>query len=162
MVLEFGVFSGNSINHIADLMPGRRVVGFDSFEGLPEEWRPGFGAGAFRRNDLPAVRENVELVVGWFDHTLPGFVAAHPGESLALLHVDCDLYSSTVTIFAHLADRLRPGTVIVFGEYYNYPEWRAHEHKAFQELVAARNIAYAYIGLVPAHQQVAALITAIG
>jgi predicted O-methyltransferase YrrM len=162
MVLEFGVFSGTSINRIASQMPGRRVYGFDSFEGLPETWRPGFGQGKFKRTDLPTVSENVELVIGWFDNTLPAFVASNPDEKLALLHVDCDLYSSTKTIFAFLADRIVPGTIIIFDEYFNYPEWRIHEYKAFLELRLEHVIAYEYIGLVPSHQQVVVRVTSVG
>jgi hypothetical protein len=162
MVLEFGVFSGKSINRIASQMPGRRVYGFDSFEGLPETWRPGFGQGAFRRADLPAVVDNVDLKVGWFDSTLPSFVASNPHEPLALLHVDCDLYSSTKTIFAYLAKRIVPGTIIVFDEYFNYPEWRLHEYKAFQELRLEHAIAYDYIGIVPSHQQVVVRVINVG
>lgn len=162
MVLEFGVFSGKSINRIARQVPGRRVYGFDAFEGLPETWRPGFAQGAFKRADPPAVADNVELVIGWFDSTLPAFIASHPNEDLALLHVDCDLYSSTKAIFTFLADRIVPGTIIVFDEYFNYPEWRLHEYRAFRELRLERSIAYDYIGLVPSHQQVAVRVTNVG
>jgi hypothetical protein len=162
MVLEFGVFSGRSINQVAGRMPGRKIYGFDSFKGLPEAWRPGFDQGAFSVAVLPAVADNVELVVGWFDATLPGFLVSHPDEKLALLHVDCDLYSSTKTVFGCLADRMVPGTIIIFDEYFNYPEWRLHEYKAFQELCHEHAIAYDYIGLVPSHQQVAVRVTGIG
>jgi predicted O-methyltransferase YrrM len=108
------------------------------------------------------VRDNVELIVGWFDKTLPTFAESHKTESLALLHVDCDLYSSTKTIFALLAGHVVPGTVIVFDEYFNYPGWPLHEYKAFQEFVSLRKIKYEYIGLVPSHQQVAVRVLNIG
>ncbi len=162
MILEFGVYSGRSINHIAEALPGRPIHGFDSFEGLPENWRPGFGQGAFSVPELPPVRDNVALIVGWFDKTLPDFVLAHHREKLALLHVDCDLYSSTKTIFHHLADRIVPGTIIIFDEYFNYPEWRQHEWKAFQELQRDLRLSYDYIGLVPGHQQVLVRVTGVG
>jgi hypothetical protein len=85
------------------------------------------------------VRPNVTLHKGWFDQTLPDFVANHPGP-IAFLHVDCDLYSSTKTIFQFLGDRIVPGTVILFDEYFNYPGWRDHEHRAFTELVEERGL----------------------
>ena len=162
MVLEFGVFSGKSINRIAGQMPGRRVYGFDSFKGLPETWRPGFEEGAFGLAELPAVATNVELMVGWFDNTLPAFVASNIHEKIAFLHIDCDLYSSTKTIFSFLADWIVPGTIILFDEYFNYPEWRLHEYKAFQELKLTHAIGYEYIGFVPSHQQVAVRVTDVG
>ncbi len=155
LVVEFGVCSGNTINHIASLLPAQKIYGFDSFEGLPEEWRPGFGKGAFARPTLPTVLNNVDLVVGLFDRTLPAFLYTHTDQEVALLHVDCDLYSSTQLIFNQLKNRIVPGTIIVFDEYYNFPGWEMHEFRAFKEFVELNRIHYDYIGLVPGHQQVA-------
>jgi hypothetical protein len=160
LILEFGVFSGYTINRFAALLPERQLFGFDSFEGLPEAWA-GIEKGTFSTK-LPAVRENVDLVVGLFDQTLEPFLYDHPDESVALLHVDCDLYSSTRTIFSFLADRIVPGTIIVFDEYLNYPGWREHEYKAFQEFVQARRVTYKYLGLVPSDAQVLVRILDIG
>jgi hypothetical protein len=139
LVLEFGVWRGTTINRIADHVgSSRQVHGFDSFEGLPENWFGDFTKGRFHtEGKLPQVRPNVTLHKGWFDQTLPDFVADHPGP-VAFLHVDCDLYSSTKTIFHFLGDRIVPGTVILFDEYFNYPGWRDHEHRAFTELVEER------------------------
>lgn len=160
LVLEFGVASGRSINFLAEQIPAETVFGFDGFEGLPEDWLATYKKGHFAQQ-LPDVRSNVELVVGWFDKTLPGFVASHPG-AVSYLHVDCDLYSSTKTIFDLLGDRIRPGTVIVFDEYFNYPSWQQHEHKAFMELVAARKLRYRFIGAVRSKTQAAVVIEGVG
>jgi hypothetical protein len=161
--LEFGVWSGNSVNLIASLLPSSKVYGFDSFEGLPEAWfGKTDGIGMFSRNgELPEVRENVELVVGWFDHVLAPFLDAHEFEKIALLHVDCDLYSSTQTVFGYLHEKIVPGTIIVFDEYFNYPTWQRHEYAAFQEYVTYRQVKYEYFGLVPGDQQVAVRILSV-
>jgi hypothetical protein len=156
LVLEFGVYSGKTINHLASVDPGK-VFGFDGFEGLPEDWRPDIPRTAFKRDGLPCVSENVELIVGWFEETLPSFVKAHP-EPVSFLHVDCDVYSSTKTIFHYLEKRILSGTIIVFDEYFNYVGWRNHEFKAFAEFVLASGLSYRYIGAVPAHQQVGVVI----
>lgn len=154
LVLEFGVFSGRTINTIADNVErGQTVYGFDSFEGLPEGWRSDFPQGAFAVKNLPEVRENVCLIQGWFSDTLPSFITEHP-ESISFLHVDCDLYSSTKTIFEALKDRFLVGSIIVFDEYFNYPGWEQHEFKAFQEFVKSEAWEYEYLGSVPTHQQV--------
>ena len=146
LVLEFGVWSGRTINLIADRVgPSRTVHGFDSFEGLPEDWIGVYSKGYFHTGGkLPHVRSNVALHKGWFADTLPNFVQDH-NEKIAFLHVDCDLYSSTKTIFESLGDTIGPGTVILFDEYFNYPGWRDHEHKAFQEFVASRSLQYRYL-----------------
>lgn len=69
---EFGVATGGTINYIASLIPQKPIHGFDSFEGLPENWREGMPKGTFARMDLPRVRPNVVLHKGWFDQVLPG------------------------------------------------------------------------------------------
>ncbi len=160
LVLEFGVASGSTVNYIAT-MTDQTVYGFDTFTGLPEDWRPGFARGAFAVPELPQVRRNVQLVIGMFEQTLPSFVQQHAGP-ISLIHVDCDLYSSTKTIFRNLAPWIVEGTVIVFDEYFNYPGWREHEYKAFKEFLRAFQVTYEYISFVDSHQQVAVRITSSG
>lgn len=142
---EFGVASGATINIMAKHRPGATFHGFDSFEGLPENWRTGFAKGAFAMDGLPPVESNVKLYKGWFDQTLPGFLTAHP-EPVAFLHMDADLYSSTKTVFEALGDRLEVGSVIQFDEYFNYPGWRRGEFQAFEELVEEYGIEYEVLG----------------
>ncbi|SVB89317.1 uncharacterized protein METZ01_LOCUS242171, partial [marine metagenome] len=74
---------------------------------------------------------------------------------VSFLHVDCDLYSSTVTIFDALGTRLQSGAIILFDEYYNFPRWQQHEHKAFQEFVQTSGTRYEYIAYSVTGQQVA-------
>jgi hypothetical protein len=158
--LEFGVWSGKTINKFADTLGRSRTIhGFDSFEGLPEDWFGDYVKGRFHmKGKLPEVRPNVKLHKGWFHETLPGFVAENSGP-LAFLHVDCDLYASTKTIFQYLGDRIVPGTVIVFDEYFNYPGWQEHEHKAFQELVQERNLKYRWLAYNTVQWNAALVIT---
>lgn len=155
LYLEFGVGRGKSIRWIGDATD-RKVYGFDSFEGIPEYWN-GNPVGAFSQNKLPRVPDNVTFEVGLFDDTLPRFLANHK-EAVSFLHVDCDLYSSTVTIFAALGSRLQEGAIVLFDEYYNFPRWREHEFKAFQEFVAKAAIEYEYIGWSATGQQAAVRI----
>jgi hypothetical protein len=159
LYLEFGVYKGDSINHFAELTPDVTWHGFDSFEGLPEAWTLGAKAGAFSiGGNLPPVRGNVRLTKGFFEQTLPGFVAQHRSEKIALLHVDCDLYSSTVTILEQVGDMLVPGTIIIFDELINYHGWEEGEFKAFTEFVAARKLAFEYVAYNRTGGQVAVRI----
>jgi hypothetical protein len=155
LIAEFGVATGRTINHIARLKPNLVVHGFDSFEGLPEDWTSRMPKGFFKRDALPRVRKNVELHVGWFDSTLPAFKAKYGDTPLQLLHIDSDLYSSAVSILTTLRDNIVPGTVIIFDEYINYPGWELDEFRAWQEHVSAYGIRYEYIGRVSRHQKVA-------
>jgi hypothetical protein len=155
---EFGVYQGSTLNHTARRIKST-IYGFDSFQGLPEFWRDGFPAGAFEisAEKLPKCESNVELVVGWFEDTLPSFVLKHSG-SLAFLHIDCDLYSSTKTIFDKIGPQIVSGTVLVFDEYFNYPGWQDHEHKAFNEFINASDHRFEFLCYNRYHEQVAVQI----
>ena len=157
--LEFGVYRGGTISRISKFRNRTRgksaplphpTYGFDSFQGLPETWRSAKGAtrsaglarGAFSLQGRPPFAADgyaLQWVVGWFNETLPRFLAGpHRAHHVAFLHVDSDLYSSASTIFTQLGARLRPGTVIVFDELVNYPGWRGGELRAFWEHLRAQ------------------------
>ena len=87
--LEFGVAGGTTLRLIAASMP---AIGFDSFKGLPEDWRGGFHAGKFAC-DIPDVG-SAELVIGLYVDTLPTWTPPGP---IGLVHIDCDLSTSTRT-----------------------------------------------------------------
>jgi len=156
LFLEFGVGRGKSIRWIG-AATDRTVYGFDSFEGIPEYWN-GNPIGAFAQKKLPKVPPNVEFQVGMFDETIPQFLNTSD-EPVAFLHVDCDLYSSTVIIFDAFGGRLQPGCIVLFDEYYNFPRWQQHEYKAFREFVSRAGIEYEYIAYSVTGQQVAVRIT---
>jgi len=150
---EFGVFSGKTINFIADNYPNIIVYGFDSFEGIPEKWNF-LEKGYFKVNVLPKVRPNVQLIKGWFNEALPEFLKINKG-NVSFLHIDSDLYSSAKTIFTLMNERIVSGTVIVFDEFFNYPFWEEGEYRAFMEFTKSRNIIFEYIGYCYKGEQVA-------
>lgn len=142
LALEFGVATGKTLERIASRRGDSGVFGFDSFTGLPEGWMPGMPAGAFARDDLPEV-PGAELVVGLFEDTLPSFLDTHD-DTVDFVHVDSDIYSAAATVLTQLESRLRPGTVIVFDEFFNYPGWQRHEYKAWQEFLARTGVDFRY------------------
>jgi Macrocin-O-methyltransferase (TylF) len=138
---EFGVAHGFTINYIAvfhEIPKSEKIFGFDSWEGIPEDWtltslnEPGkeitFPKGSWATNK-PQVRDNVILIDGLFEQSLPLFLKLHEERPVAFLHVDSDLYSSAKTIFKYLGKYIVSDTIIVFDE------WHAiqHEKKAFLE-----------------------------
>lgn len=144
--MEFGVYQGNTINKIAS-RTGKTVYGFDSFDGLPEDWREGMPQGRYTMHgELPNVKANVQLIPGWFDETLPEFLEEHP-QNVAFLHIDCDLYSSTKTILLHLKDRIVEGTIVIFDELLNYPGYEKHEIKALYEFLKETHVQCEWIGI---------------
>lgn len=136
--LEFGVFSGKTINLMASHAPGQ-VFGFDTFEGLPEDWRDKFKKGQFNCDGkFPPVASNVRLVKGLFQDTLGGFLEENKRPQdmkVAVAHLDADLYSATIYALETLAPRIVPGTLLVFDELINYTGYEEHEWKALLEAV---------------------------
>lgn len=128
--LEFGVFRGDSMRQWATLNnhPESRFFGFDSFEGLPEDWRMGQARGHFDvggvmpRIDDPRVR----FVKGWFETTIPNFVGSFTTNNRLLLHLDADLYRSTMLPLVYFTPFMSKGTLLIFDEFYD----RNHEFKA--------------------------------
>lgn len=153
LVMEFGVWSGKSIRLLA-AQTTQPVYGFDSFEGLPERWRDGYDAGHFKVQSPPEVPNNVELVKGWFNETLPPFLEVHR-EPIRFLHVDCDLYSSTQSVLECCKNQMVTGTVILFDEYFNYPGWQDGEHRALVEFSNRHQIHFRYIAYNKFHEQMA-------
>lgn len=138
--LEFGVFNGHTINFISKLIDPKIIYGFDSWQGIPEDWfiknsltdpnkSVTFPRGHWKADQKPDVSNNVRLVDGWFKDSLPTFIKQTDITPIAFLHIDSDLYSSAKTIFNHLSNYIVLNTMIVFDE------WHAqdHEKKAFLE-----------------------------
>ena len=161
--LEFGVFSGRTINQTAKKFPDKTIYGFDSFEGLPEDWhlnnkqkaeRP---KGFFAVKELPEVEENVTLIKGFFDTSLPKWLESNTPDPIAFLHIDCDLYSSTKTVFNLLNNYIEPGAIIVFDDFYPwgrhpYELWAEGEYLALKEWIEQYNRSFEILSRT-GHQQ---------
>jgi hypothetical protein len=148
IIAEFGVWEGESINFFARNCPNAKVFGFDSFEGLEEDW---YGyrlqKGFFSTNGkMPKVEGNVNLIKGWFEDTLPKFCRELGQEQIQLLHMDADTYKPTAYVLSYLTKNLGKGTIVIFDEYFGYSNFRLHEFKAWQELVNSEGLKYRYIG----------------
>lgn len=147
-VAEFGVNDGYSLKQICKHFKNETVFGFDAFDGLPDggKW-PGniIHNDQFRYDGMVPfnVPMNAALVKGWFSDTVPNFDFGH--EYAKFLHIDCDVYSSTVDILTNIGHTITSGTVIVLDDYFNHPNWRQGEYRAWQEFVAAKKIRYEYL-----------------
>ena len=69
------------------------------------------------------------------------------------------MYSSTKLILDLLGKRFHKGTILIFDEYFNYPNWKNHEFKAFQEFVTKNNIAYEYLSFTNQESVTVKIIT---
>ncbi|MCT7369447.1 TylF/MycF family methyltransferase [Mycolicibacterium llatzerense] len=142
IALEFGVGRGESTRIIAAHVP---VIGFDSWLGLPENWRPGFPKGMFAAMP-PTDIANASFVDGWYEDTLPD--ALDGVRNVGVVHIDCDLYSSTATVLAALGEQhiLKLGVFVVFDEWHNYDGCEQHEQRAWREFAEATGIGWRVVG----------------
>jgi hypothetical protein len=151
LYLEFGVAKGASMRYWSNLLsnPGSTLHGFDTFEGLPEDWRLGDKGAYSAGGRLPEIADpRVKFFKGLFQETLPGYVL--PNHENLIINIDCDLYSSASFVLNSLAGHIRPGTFLYFDEFsdpYN-------ELRAFHELLAATKKQFSLLGATRSYAQV--------
>lgn len=159
-IVEFGTLNGYTARWLAELMrelgnPAQLRL-FDSFEGFPQmgevdtashegvsgDWAPGIPVPHLGKEKTPALikavlssilpaqlpEERVVVEVGWYEETLKRL----PPEAPALVHIDCDLYESTLTVLKALP--LQDGMVLLFDDWNNgRASWKLGERRAFDE-----------------------------
>jgi len=68
---------------------------------------------------------------GWFQQTLPGFLRTYEPRARQVLHLDADLYSST--LFVLVSVNPPPGSILFFDEFAD----EMHEFRAFEDFLSA-------------------------
>jgi len=144
---EFGVFKGAVTWFVRPRFPDRTYHAFDSWQGVPESMglavdKFGFSLDG-RVPDLPPA---TTIHTGWFEDTLPKW-RAQCDASIAFAYIDCDLYESVRTVLEAIADRLRPGSIVIFDDWFNFPNWQAHSFRAAHEWTERHGLTLEPIGL---------------
>ena len=143
--LEFGVSGGYSFSWWVkrNSHPGSRFTGFDTFEGLPEDWG-GFSKGAMSTNSqVPQLDDKrVSFIKGLFQDTLPDFVKALDKTKRKVIMMDADLYTSTLFTLTTLAPFLEKGDIVLFDQF-NVP---LHEFLAFSNFTDSYYLKFQLIG----------------
>ena len=143
LYLEFGVFKGMTMRWWARALknPESNLHGFDSFEGLPEDYddiggryvKGWFSTGG----QIPQIDDSrVKFFKGWFEDTLPGY--SLPEYDVLVINLDADLYSSTIYVLRMLKDRIQAGTYIYLDDM-SRPD---HEPRAFEEFIAESELKF--------------------
>ena len=118
---EFGVYKGESIREWSKLSvsPYSRFYGFDTFTGLPEPWFKEFGEGAFdvggRIPDISDTR--LTFIKGTFQDTLGIFLNSFSRRSRMVVHLDADLFSSTIFVLFSMHQYFKEGDIIMFDDF---------------------------------------------
>jgi O-methyltransferase len=134
--IEFGVSHGDSVRWWVDhnKHPETTFVGFDSFAGLPEKWQA-WGEGSFSTGGkIPLIEDSrCKFVKGFFDSTVPAWVNGREFSRRTVLHLDADLYTSTLLVLTQLLPKLKPGSIMIFDEFAD----PLHEYRAYCDAMAA-------------------------
>jgi O-methyltransferase len=152
--LEFGVYRGDSLRmwlaRITD--PDSRFVGFDTFTGLPERWRPTEPAGHFIANGaIPDIKDpRCSFEVGLFQDTLPLFATRTDLRGRLVVNLDADMFTSTLFVLTTLAPYLKSGDLIFFDEF----SCPLDEFRAFEEFVRSFRVKYELLAAVYGYTRV--------
>jgi O-methyltransferase len=142
--LEFGVATGHSFNWFMtqNSNADSRFYGFDTFDGLPEDWGP-FKKGSFSNNNaLPTIKDNRgKFFKGLFQQTVPTFLKELDNGRRNVLMMDADLWSATLYALTMLAPYLKKGDIIFFDEFV-VP---THEFKAYLDFVQSHYVNFELI-----------------
>jgi O-methyltransferase len=161
-ILATGVlFNNMKFSNKSGNIDPKKLLLFDSFVGLPEvhaesidatsthvkngSWGPGTCRGLTPNQLEELVRsilspqDKFQVVEGWYDEVLATF----PMPRLSMVHIDCDLYSSTSTVLHNLFDnqRITEGCVILFDDFF-CDKARRHvgEQRAWNEIKSRFNV----------------------
>ena len=152
--IEFGVAGGIAFKWWVEKNknPETRFYGFDVFTGLPEDF------GVMKKHhyntegQTPKIDDSrVTFVKGLFQQSLPGFLGNYHSHKRKVIHMDADLYSSTLFVLTRLIPLLKKDDIIIFDEF-GVP---THEFKAFTEIVSSYDLKYEFLGAINNYLQVA-------
>jgi hypothetical protein len=142
---EFGVSGGHSfkwwLEHNKN--PDSKFYGFDTFEGLPENFGPfGKGAMAVAVASLNINDPRARFYKGLFQETLVPFLDQYKSERKKLIHLDADLFSATLFSLSQLYRFLNDGDILLFDEF----AVPTHEFMAFKIFTESFYVNYEVIG----------------
>ena len=159
--LEFGVAGGRSLRLWSQVNSHSksRFFGFDSFEGLPDDWEWALGGmpkGAFSTHgQAPDIGdERVNLIKGLFQDSLPPFLESFMPRSPLIVHLDCDLYSSALYCLTQL-DWFLDGGVVIFDEFDNL----LHEFAALRDYADSYRRSYRVLARFEYFKKIAIQVT---
>ncbi|HOF21718.1 MAG TPA: TylF/MycF/NovP-related O-methyltransferase [Bacteroidales bacterium] len=133
--MEFGVSGGSSFKWWLNECRNEKsiFIGFDTFEGLPENW------GTFKKGDMAAALpgfsdKRAVFVKGLFQDTLHKYFRENKPdpEKRNIVHLDADLFSSTLFALSGISDFLKKGDILFFDEF-NVPDHEFYAYRIFSE-----------------------------
>ncbi len=129
--------------------------GFDTFEGLPENWGYFFKNGDMHAAVPELADSRGHFYKGLFQDTLvPFLTTSNIKEKRKVIHLDADLFSSTLFSLSMLYPYLQKGDIIFFDEF-NVPN---HEYLAYKIFTESFYVNLELMGSVNNYYQAAFIV----
>tara|TARA_B100000700_G_C15025772_1_gene848043 strand:- start:594 stop:1796 length:1203 start_codon:yes stop_codon:yes gene_type:complete len=148
---EFGVWRGNSFRYLIKTL--KIGYGFDTFEGLPEDWHNEKKGAYSAEGFLPKIKGGT-FIKGKFEDSLPNFFKIKRPLA-SIINFDADLYSSTLCALNYSKSIIDKNTILIFDEFISNKNWEQDEYKALNEFCLENNINYEVIAISYMTKQVA-------
>ena len=140
---EFGVWRGEAFKYL--IKSFKKGYGFDTFEGLPEDWHNEKAGTYSSDGNIPKIKGG-EFIVGKFQDTLPDFFAKERPKA-SIINFDADLHSSTICALNHAKPVIDKYTILIFDEFIMNENWEEDEYKALEEFCANNNYTYEVLAI---------------
>ena len=151
---EFGVWRGEAFRYLIKTF--KKGYGFDTFEGLPEDWHSEKAGTYTSDGNIPKIKGG-KFIVGKFEDTLPGFFAEER-PTASIINFDADLYSSTICALNFAKQVIDQHTILIFDEFIMNKNWEHDEYKALEEFCSNNHYTYEVLAISFFTKQVAVKI----
>jgi hypothetical protein len=166
--IEFGVFEGETIKiwTMLNTHKDSRFWGFDSFEGLPEDWALNAGEGIREKGTfdvggkIPIINDSrVNLIKGIFQHTVVPFIDEYKitieSTQNLIIHLDADLYSSQLFCMAQMYRCLPKNFIFILDDFDVFE----HDFKALTDFCKSHLMDCEMIAHTPKYSKAAFYMT---
>jgi len=143
--LEFGVSKGESLKWWLKQIKNSHSLfwGFDTFNGIPEAWGTVKSGSYTNDGNIPYVEDDrCRFYVGLFQETIKKFLNENVLQQRLVVHLDADLYSSTLFCLFSLGPYFKKDDILIFDEF----DVTTHEFKAFIDFQSCFSLPYTVIG----------------
>ena len=154
---EFGVWRGEAFKYLIKTF--KKGYGFDTFEGLPEDWHNEKTGTYSSDGNIPTVKGG-EFIVGKFEDTLPGFFA-EKRPMASIINFDADLYSSTICALNFAKPVIDHHTILIFDEFIINKNWEQDEYRALEEFCSNNDYTFEVLAISFFTKQVAVKLIGI-
>ncbi len=145
--MEFGVSKGWGFHfwYQTNKHKSSQFFGFDTFEGIPEDWGSVKKGAYTAEGKIPTVADpRCKFIVGLFQDTIDEFIKNNELNKRNVILFDAGLYNATLFVLLKLQNNLKAGDIIIFDEFFSVSK-ADHEMRAFIDFLSLYKINFEVI-----------------